>query len=143
MFYAQGGFAISPEPNYIAPIGTRQLDKNKPSVTLAGEVNIANGAASYTLPINLPPGVQGIQPNLAITYNSNGGNGQLGLGWALAGASVISRGGSSYFLDDKVAPVTLTDADNQYMDGQRLVRHGNSTQKFGANDQYRTLTKSY
>ena len=142
MFYAQGGFAISPEPNYIAPIGTRQLDKTKPSVTLAGEVNIDNGAANYTLPLAVPAGIQGMQPNLAITYNSNGGNGQLGLGWALAGASVISRGGSSYFVDNQVAPVTLTTDDNLYLDGQRLVKHG-TAQNFAVTDQYRTLTKSY
>jgi hypothetical protein len=64
-----------------------------------------------------------VQPNLAISYNSNGGNGQLGLGWALAGTSSFSRGGSSHFLDGQVAPVTLTDDDNLFLDGQRLVSY--------------------
>jgi hypothetical protein len=140
-FYGASAQINLPDPNYISPITNRPLDKTKPSVTLAGEVNIANGIANYTLPINVPVGIQGVQPNLAISYNSNGGNGQLGLGWALAGTSSFSRGGSSHFLDGQVAPVTLTDDDNLFLDGQRLISY--QTGGFNHGAQYRTLTKSY
>ncbi|MES2432181.1 MAG: FG-GAP-like repeat-containing protein [Bacteroidota bacterium] len=49
------------------------------------------GAATYSLPIKVAPGVNGLQPSLSITYSSNGGNGPLGLGFSMQGLSVISK----------------------------------------------------
>ena len=41
------------------------------------------GDANLSYSIVVPPGRQGMQPNLNITYNSSGGNGVMGLGWNL------------------------------------------------------------
>jgi RHS repeat-associated protein len=41
------------------------------------------GAGSFTMPIAVPPGRLGLQPQLTLSYSSGGGNGPFGLGWQL------------------------------------------------------------
>lgn len=41
------------------------------------------GTANLSYPLQIPAGRRGMQPNLAVTYNSAGGSGILGLGWSL------------------------------------------------------------
>ena len=48
------------------------------------------GAVLYTIPIKIPPGRNGIQPKLNLTYNSYKKNGWIGVGWDL-GVSAIQR----------------------------------------------------
>ena len=43
-----------------------------------------NGTANMNYPIEIPAGRNGMQPNLALTYNSGGGNGWLGVGWDIS-----------------------------------------------------------
>ena len=42
------------------------------------------GTANLSYPIEIPAGRQGMQPNLAVQYNSGGGNGWMGMGWDLS-----------------------------------------------------------
>ncbi|MFZ3090664.1 MAG: SpvB/TcaC N-terminal domain-containing protein [Nitrospirota bacterium] len=39
------------------------------------------GDARLSYPIEIPPGRNGLQPQLAVQYNSSGGNGWMGIGW--------------------------------------------------------------
>ena len=78
------------------------------------------GAATYAIPIWAPPGVRGLQPQIALVYNSRGGPGVMGTGWNIAGLSSISRCNRTYAQDQTPAAVTLTYSDAFCLDGTRL-----------------------
>src|SRR3989338_7513247 len=59
---------------------------NVPSVPV--DVDPQTGSLSTGIQIEVPPGRAGIQPNLALTYNSKIRNGILGMGWTLELGSI-------------------------------------------------------
>ena len=94
---------------------------------IGGTVSVgALGAAIYTIPIEVPAGINGMQPQLAITYNSQAGNGLLGWGWNLSGVSAITRTGKTMYHDETkfACPVDFKD-DRFLLDGQRLLKINN------------------
>lgn len=83
----------------------------------------ATGSAQYSIPLWTPPGPRGIQPHVALTYDSRSGNGPFGVGWNLAGLSSITRCNPTYAQDASAAPITLTvgsNGDRFCLDGKRL-----------------------
>jgi RHS repeat-associated protein len=78
------------------------------------------GAASYTIPIWAPRGPNGLQPHVALAYNSQQGNGYLGVGWGLTGLSAIYRCNLTFAEDAAPAAVSLSTSDGLCLDGQRL-----------------------
>ncbi len=82
------------------------------------------GAATYTLPIWAPPGPRSLQPHIALSYDSNAGNGPVGAGWYLSGLSSIERCNKTVAQDGVGAPITLTASDVFCLDGNRLRRTG-------------------
>ena len=70
-------------------ISINAQEGNEPPRPTAGMTLIAppepnsQGSAQVKYPLRLPPGRQGMQPELAITYDSENDNGWLGLGWSL------------------------------------------------------------
>ncbi|MBL7683827.1 MAG: VCBS repeat-containing protein [Flavipsychrobacter sp.] len=83
----------------------------------------ANGAFQYTVPLRIPPGIKDVMPNLAITYNSQSGNGPLGMGWSLTGLSAITRGNSTIYHNGELAAIDFNN-DPLFLDGQRLLEDG-------------------
>jgi len=63
------------------------------AIWLVAGSSAANGQQAFAprIPIKLPQGTRGMQPDLALAYVPNTGNGPLGMGWSLTGLSVISR----------------------------------------------------
>jgi YD repeat-containing protein len=61
------------------------LAQGQVSLPIEGKGSVAgnSGAFAYSVPIVVPPGRNGLTPQLALTYNSSGGNGFLGVGWNL------------------------------------------------------------
>lgn len=61
------------------------------------------GAATYTLPFDIPEGVNGMQPNIGLIYNSQSGNGIAGMGVSIYGISVISKAAKDIYHDESFA----------------------------------------
>jgi hypothetical protein len=49
------------------------------------------GSFTYKYPLKLPPGTNGMGPELALVYDSFSGNGILGMGFSIQGLSIITR----------------------------------------------------
>jgi len=87
-----------------------------------GELSVSpGGAANYSIPIAVPPGVAGMQPSLSLNYSSQGGNGLLGMGWSLGGLSAISRCPATIVQDGFKGGIKFDSNDRFCMDGQRLI----------------------
>ena len=76
-----------------------------------------NGAAVISMPLEFPEGINGMTPHLSLNYNSQGGNGILGLGWSLGGMSKISRVPYAYMYDDSCHAVQFSNIDELSLDG--------------------------
>src|SRR5215468_5969506 len=46
--------------------------------------DLYTGTGNFTVPIALPPGRNGFQPQLSLVYSTGNGNGPFGLGWSLS-----------------------------------------------------------
>src|SRR5215211_7290083 len=53
--------------------------------------DLHTGTGNFTVPIALPPGRNGFQPDLSLVYSTGNGNGTFGLGWALSVPGVSRR----------------------------------------------------
>ncbi|MBP8297470.1 MAG: hypothetical protein KAX84_15265, partial [Burkholderiales bacterium] len=93
--------------------------------TAPGSLSISeSGAATYSMPIQVAPGAAGMQPQLALNYSSQGGNGLMGPGWSLSGLSVITRCAQTEAQDGSKEGINydgLAANDRYCLDGQRLV----------------------
>ncbi len=99
-----------------------ELDTKLEVGSMQGNYNVLpTGALTYTIPIDIPSGTAGIQPNLALVYNSQVGNGLLGYGWNLSGLSAITRVGTNIYNDGYVDEVDFDGNDRFALDGQRLI----------------------
>lgn len=114
---------------------------NAETGTMAGQAGTDGGAASYQVPIVVPPGRAGMQPSLSLNYNSRNGDGIAGMGWSISGLSSIHRCPQTPEQDGATRGVSYSSTDRLCLDGQRLVSvdggYGNS------GTVYRTEIDSY
>jgi RHS repeat-associated protein len=93
-----------------------------PAMIVPGQFNVsATGAASYSIPIAVPPGSGGMAPALSLQYSSQSGDGIEGLGWTLGGLPSISRCPRTLAQDTVHGSVNYDSNDKLCMEGQRLV----------------------
>jgi len=103
-----------------------------------------SGAATYTIPIQVPPGIAGVEPKLALSYNSQSGNGPLGMGWGLSGLSSIQRCPQTFAQDGVRGGVNFDANDRFCVDGQRLIPvSATVTDPSCSGTEYRTELESF
>ena len=87
-----------------------------------GTVSVSpSGGANYSIPIQVPPGTAGMQPSVALAYNSQRGNGLAGVGWSISTGSTIHRCGKTFVQDGALVGVNYSTNDRLCLDGNRLV----------------------
>ncbi len=98
--------------------------------SVAGSFAVSStGAATYTIPIDVPPGRNGHQPALSLVYSTSKEDGPLGLGWKLTGLSQIARCTANKAVmesvygmaDAKPRPVRMNASDFFCLDGEVLI----------------------
>ena len=96
-----------------------------------------DGRATMHMPLWVPSGRAGMQPDLALDYDSRTGNGLLGVGWDISSRSAIVRVRRNHFHDGRAEPVAFGAEDPFEIDGMRLVLISGVHGKDGA--EYRTF----
>ena len=96
------------------------VDLTKPVGTVPGGGSVSSGSVSYSIPIEVPPGTNGIAPKMTLSYNGGGVSGHFGMGWSISGLSVISRAARNIHLDGYTEPESTT-SPVFALDGQRLI----------------------
>lgn len=119
------GIPTFPRPD-MRPLPAYPDDPIKPSAALgymAGEGGVNDGGrATYQIPLQIPPGINGMQPALSLNYVSSGPNGQLGLGWSLSAVSRIERCNKTLRSDGVTDGVEFSDSDALCLEGRKLVQ---------------------
>ncbi len=111
-----GLLASSASPGLAAP-----TDASPAAGRTPGEFGVTHsGAATYRLPLWMPPGIGDVQLELALVYNSRSGNGPLGPGWTLTGLSSIERCNRTVAQDGVAGGVVNAASDRFCLDGQPL-----------------------
>ncbi|SUS08797.1 conserved exported hypothetical protein [uncultured Defluviicoccus sp.] len=119
------------------------VTNHDPSVGLVPQTSgVSGGAATFEFPIEVPPGIQGMQPSLSLSYSSRAGNAIAGVGVSLSGLSSIHRCPQTRATDGAPRAVDFSNNDRLCLDGQRLIAL-NSAPYGQAGTTYRTEIDQY
>jgi len=131
-----------PTQNYLTPSGQITTDCTQGGVvgSILGQFAISQtGAAIYTIPIECPLGVNGMQPTISLTYNSQGGNGLVGMGWSISGLSAITREKKIPYYDGIEENIKWDSSCPLSFDGQRLIIISSNSDSI----EYRTVSETF
>lgn len=116
-----GNYANYSNPYTKTEFDNHGIDQNRPVGYTPGSASVSNtGSANYSIPIIIPSGTNGLLPELSLSYNSQIGNGVLGIGWNVGPISSITMANTTWYQDAEVQEVDLDGEDRFLLDGQRL-----------------------
>ncbi|MCK4664661.1 MAG: hypothetical protein KAT68_17460 [Bacteroidales bacterium] len=115
-------------PPYIGQFGGPPNNNTGGKVgTIPGNLMVTStGAAVYSIPIEIPPGLADLTPELKFVYNNQAGDGIMGDGWSISGLSKISRVPFTYYFNNFTNSVVLNDIDQLMIDGNYLIKTHNN-----------------
>ncbi|SDJ32093.1 RHS repeat-associated core domain-containing protein [Chryseobacterium jejuense] len=117
----------------ISILGLSQSPASQKFHDTKGNIEVTQaGQLQYTLPIDLPPGVKNIAPNISLVYGSGAGNGLAGYGWNISGITAISRVGKNLEQDGEKKGIKFDYSDYYSFKGQRLILKSGEYGKDGA-----------
>jgi hypothetical protein len=89
----------------------------------AAQLSVSSaGGPNYSHTVAVPPGIAGMQPNLAMHCGVGFVSGPLGVGWGLQGESITSRCPVTRLYDGPPRGVGFDNSDKFCLDGQRLIQ---------------------
>ncbi|HEX8793942.1 MAG TPA: FG-GAP-like repeat-containing protein, partial [Polyangiaceae bacterium] len=97
------------------------------------------GRAHYHVPIWVPPGRAGIEPELSLDYDSAGGGGLAGEGWSLSGLPWVNRCQNPRSTGNTPRPLSFDTSDSFCLDGEVLVQVADGTYRKFHDDHSRIL----
>lgn len=104
-----------------APLVSPTVPANELIGAVEGQGGVSGGAGTYSIPIAIAPGRNGVQPAVGLNYSSRSGNGIAGVGWSVSYGSAISRCSSNMAQDGRPASVRFdASTDKICLDGQKL-----------------------
>eukprot|EP00008_Paramoeba_atlantica_P005128 CAMPEP_0201481288 /NCGR_PEP_ID=MMETSP0151_2-20130828/5559_1 /ASSEMBLY_ACC=CAM_ASM_000257 /TAXON_ID=200890 /ORGANISM="Paramoeba atlantica, Strain 621/1 / CCAP 1560/9" /LENGTH=2208 /DNA_ID=CAMNT_0047863397 /DNA_START=222 /DNA_END=6848 /DNA_ORIENTATION=- len=98
-----------------------QIEGTPGTGSFSSNVNDIDGTLLYSLPIQVPLGTAGMQPRLALSFSSSGGENHYGLGWDLEGSSSVFRCSQAKPQDLLNVPVQFDSSDRYCVDADRLI----------------------
>ena len=90
------------------------------------------GAATYSIKIDIPKGINGMEPELSLVYNSQGGNNIAGWGFGMSHVSAISFVPKDIYHDGQARPLHYDWDDGLSLDGRRLILKSGTSGTAGA-----------
>jgi RHS repeat-associated protein len=103
-------------------MGPARAADSAPAMLTPGQFAVSpTGAFNYKVPIAIPPGTAGMEPDLSLDYSSQSGDGTVGWGWMLSGLPSIGRCPRTIAQDGVHGSVNFDANDRFCLNGQRLV----------------------
>jgi RHS repeat-associated protein len=100
-----------------------------------------DGNAQYSLSLWVPPGRNGLQPDLALQYDSRAGYGLMGVGGTLTGIPRIARCKKTISHDGRAEAIRFDASDPYCLGGERLIVVNGVNSEDGS--EYRTRRESF